>query len=413
MDAQELKKLADNLAANQDFITNEETTKQSLIVPFIRLLGFDPANPREVRLEYSGEFTAGDGKRLPDRMDFAIFDATGLKPRFVIEAKALGSDVEGKSPQLARYLSQLPGLRFGIITDGREYCFYGDLDEPNRMDSEPFFSFNLSDTKLDFDAVAAFLTNFSRDKFEAESLISEAEDSRYRQGMIDRLVYALREPNDDFVRWMADTVYKGPKTKSVMARLRGLAAEAIQPAIMRVINEDFLSKLRDQMLTAAQDFQGEVAPVEAKADEAPPGEDQPESPEEATPPKKETVTTDEEMKFFEKASNVLSHAGLTGVDPDKLCYKDTKNYFNVSYDRPTWWFLRFFGDSRKKNVVTLVPVETAKTLAPSFEVEAAPSVFGESRIFISSVDQLWALKDVLVESLKLLLASKDCGSPPA
>ncbi len=79
MDAQELKKLADNLAANQDFITNEETTKQSLIVPFIRLLGFDPANPREVRPEYSGKFTENDGKRLPDRMDFAIFDATGMK----------------------------------------------------------------------------------------------------------------------------------------------------------------------------------------------------------------------------------------------------------------------------------------------------------------------------------------------
>jgi len=89
---------------------------------------------REVRLEYAAEFTTNDGKRLPDRMDYAIFDATGQTPILVIEAKPLGADVRARSPQLARYMSQLPALRFGIITDGCEYLFYGDLARPNVMD---------------------------------------------------------------------------------------------------------------------------------------------------------------------------------------------------------------------------------------------------------------------------------------
>lgn len=411
MDAKALRKLAANLADNRDFISNEETTKQSLIIPFIRLLGFDPANPREVRLEYSGEFTAHDGKRLPDRMDFAIFDSTGTKPRFVIEAKALGTNVSEKSPQLARYVSQMVGLRFGIISDGCDYLFYGDLDEKNRMDSEPFFQFGLDDPKLDFDEVAAFLGNFSREKFEAERLISEAEDSRYRQGMVEKLVAALREPDDDFVRWLADGVYKGVKTKAVMARLTGITRDSVQPAIMRVINEDFLNKLRDQMLDV-QENRGDAAPGSDEDVDGAPAQDS--AADESTPApkpiKKEIETSEDELAFFNKVSEVLDHAHLEGVDVAKIRFKDTVNYFNVSYDRPTWWFLRYFADSRKKNFTTMVPVEVARELAPSFQVDSAPPVFGASRVYLNSPDQLWALKDLLARSLTMLLASKSSVS---
>ena len=60
-----------------------------LVVPFIKLLGFDPGVPREVRLEYSADFTQGDGKKFSDRMDFAIFDPTGSKALMVIEVKVI------------------------------------------------------------------------------------------------------------------------------------------------------------------------------------------------------------------------------------------------------------------------------------------------------------------------------------
>jgi len=123
MDTKALRDLARRYKDNREFITNEEMTKASLIVPFIGALGYDCSSPREVRLEYAAEFTTNDGKRLPDRMDYAIFDATGQNPILVIEAKPLGANVHARSPQLARYMSQLPQLRFGIITDGCEYLF--------------------------------------------------------------------------------------------------------------------------------------------------------------------------------------------------------------------------------------------------------------------------------------------------
>lgn len=68
----------------------------------------------------------------------------------VIETKPLGTDLASKSNQLARYIAQMPDLRFGIITDGCHYLFFGDLDQQNQMDREPFFRFTLDDPKSDW-----------------------------------------------------------------------------------------------------------------------------------------------------------------------------------------------------------------------------------------------------------------------
>jgi len=45
MNADQLEKLSQVFAENREFISNEETAKMSLVVPFIRLLGYDPNVP--------------------------------------------------------------------------------------------------------------------------------------------------------------------------------------------------------------------------------------------------------------------------------------------------------------------------------------------------------------------------------
>ena len=177
MDVETLKDLAARYHRDRELIRNEEQTKQSLVIPFFRALGYDSSNPREVRLEYTAPFTANDGKRHADRMDLAIFDDSGQHPLFVVETKPLGADVEARTPQLARYMSQLPELRFGILTDGCHYLFFGDLLRPNVMDDTPFFHFSLDDSNPDLPGVASFLVKFSRGKFSAERMITDAEDS--------------------------------------------------------------------------------------------------------------------------------------------------------------------------------------------------------------------------------------------
>ena len=271
MDTNQLLELIKRYHDNRDFITNEETAKMALVVPFIRLLGYDTNLPREVRLEYTAEFTQGDGKRLADRMDFAIFDKAGVKPLLVIETKPLGTDLAAKSNQLARYIAQVADLHFGIITDGCVYLFYGDLENPNQMDREPFFRFALDDPNADWGKVATFLSKFSREAFNAETLVTDAENSRYRQAMVERLARVLKAPAADegFMRWLTDDIYKGKRTTAVMTRFAELAREAVEPALFRVIGEDFLARLKERIQQSGARKPG-AATEEAAAAVTPP-----------------------------------------------------------------------------------------------------------------------------------------------
>ncbi len=405
MEANQLLDLVKRYEENRDFISNEETAKMALVVPFIKHLGFDPNSPREVRLEYCADFIQQDGKKFPDRMDFAIFDKTGEKPQIVIETKPLGTDLRSRSQQLARYLAQLPDLHFGIITDGCHYLFFGDLERPNVMDAAPFFEFSLDNPRIDWGEVAKFLTKFSREVFDPAILITEAENSRYRQEMIDKLEKALMDPGADegFVLWIADGVYKGKKTGKVMERLNKIAKEAIKPALLQVMSADYLENLKESIQQRMREAEKSKAPAEAAA-----GEPQTDAGELATEADSvesagsRQMTTDEELEFFNVIAGICSKAG---IDKNDILYKDTVNYFNVSYLRPTKWFIRFFSRGDRKSIVTLLPIEEANRLAQGFTVTEAPAVFGTSRIQIENVAQMWALQELVVKSLEVTKAA--------
>jgi hypothetical protein len=404
MNASDLLGLAKQYEDNRDFITNEETAKMALVVPFIRLLGYDPNLPREVRLEYTAEFAQGDGKRFPDRMDFAIFDPTSTHPLIVIETKPLGTDLKSSAKQLARYISQLPELHFGIITDGCHYLFFGDLESPNRMDLEPFFSFALDDHETDWDKVAAFLSKFSREQFNAETLITDAENSRYRQKMVERLAAALQEPaaDDGFLRWITDDIHKGKRTTAVLSRLAEIARDAVEPALLRVIGDDFLARLRERIMsTRAAETGGDAAKMARdKADEP------------VAPPDEEVASVDhapdrelgvEEKALFDAVRGICTKAGIA---PDEVLSKVTSNYVNVSYRRPTKWFVRLMVSTKRTTLVTLVPVEEAEKLCPKLEIEPAPSVFGVSRFAIARTEEVDAAKAVILRSLEIARTGK-------
>lgn len=395
METGQMLELVKKFQENKEFIQNEETVKVALVLPFIRMLGYDPTSPREVRPEFSADFTQGDGKRLPDRMDFAIFDKAGVKPLMVVETKPPNTDLRSKSQQLARYIAQLPDLHFGVITDGCSYLFYGDLENPNQMDKEPFFSFSLDDPQADWTKIAKFLSKFSRDTFNAETLVTDAENSRYRQEMIDRLASALRNPGDDegFLSWITQGVYRGKRTAGVMSRLADVAREAVEPALVRLMSDDFLNKLKERIQNAGRDRESEPSAPNVVSGDMPASLENL-----GAETRKGIETTKEELDFFE---NVRSICAKNGFQESDILYRDTINYFNVSFQRPTRWFLRFFGSARRKCIVSLVPVEEARQLAGGFETEVAPDTFGVSRVYFDDIAQLWAMTGLVLRSLEI------------
>lgn len=408
MDANQLRGLAQQYHENKGFIANEETTKMALVIPFIRLLGYDPGQPKEVRPEFCADFTQGDGKKFPDRMDYAIFDSAGQRALMVFETKPLGTDITPKSQQLARYIAQMPDLHFGIITDGCSYQFFGDLEKPNVMDKEPFYAFALNDLKTDWEKVAKFLTKFSRESFNAQTLITEAENARYRQAMIDKLATALKSPSEDdaFMQWLTADLYKGKRTVAVMARLGEVARDSIEPTLLRVMSNEFIEKLR-QGLQRTLDGEKEkptdlVPPKISAAGGTVPGKAGERGASGASVEPAAEITS-EKLGFFRIVRDFCVEAGAPEAT---ILFNDRMYYFNVSYGKPASWFVRFFADSKRKRITTLVPLEEAANLAKGFEIEQPPEAFGVSRVYFSELSQLKDLKFLIVRSLGILQSQK-------
>jgi len=182
-----------------------------------------------------------------------------------------------------------------------------------------------------------------------------------------------------------------------MERLGRVARDAVEPALLKVYGSSIVASIQRRF----EEVQDDSDRAE-ESDEATAGDDEAVESETGAgqpPAKSRTVTTEEELEVYRIVHQICTQAGY---DPDDILYRDTVSYFNVSFKRPTKWFLRFFGDSKRKAVVTIVPVDEARELAAGFEVQEAPSAFGVSRVYVEEGAQLWALDRLVLRSLELL-----------
>lgn len=120
-----LKQLGKRVVELKDSIGTEEATKTSLIMPFFAALGYDLFNPTE----FVPEFTADVGIKKGEKVDYAI--VLEGKPTILIEAKSINEQLTKHDSQLFRYFGTTVS-KFGILTNGEEYKFFTDLDEPNK-----------------------------------------------------------------------------------------------------------------------------------------------------------------------------------------------------------------------------------------------------------------------------------------
>ena len=140
---EEITQFSKRIEHIKDNICTEEATKTSVILPFFQLLGYDVFNP----LEFIPEYTADTGIKKGEKVDYAILN--NGEPLVLIEAKSVNTELTLKHMnQLLRYF-MVTNARFGILTNGIIYKFFSDLEESNKMDSVPFFEFNLFDIKKD------------------------------------------------------------------------------------------------------------------------------------------------------------------------------------------------------------------------------------------------------------------------
>lgn len=363
----DLLRLSAQVAERREHITNEEMTKHSLIIPFLQVLDYDVFNPLEIRPEYIADF----GKKKGEKVDYAVFK-NGI-PIIFIEAKAVNESIQNHSAQLARYFNATPEVRIAIITNGIEYRFFTDLDKNNIMDETSFHKFDITNIT---DSEIEILSNFRKDSFETEAIIKHAEELTYTTNLNKKLREIFKNPPDEFVRYLIKEFSDTKITSNVIERFRPIVKKSISQALLELVSQS-LQNGNDSDINEQEYLQD--------------GEEK---------PKKDIITTEEELNCFNTIKNILESSNL---DVSEIDYKDTISYFGVHYKHTHNWFVRLSMGTNKTIIIRL-PLQKAKEHEVPFNIETAPKGHGESiRIAITSKEDLNKLKDIIIESYKSVL----------
>ena len=192
---EELQNLSDTIKEYSDQDLDEANTETFCFEPFIELLGFR-RNPVDMQKQYPADIRGG-----PKTVDYAI-KKDGV-PIMIVECKPLGDNLDAHTGQLSDYFTAVRGTRFGVLTDGRLYRFYTDLDSLNLMDSDPFLEIDLLDIQP---SLVAELERYSKPRFDLDKALAAARDLKYSEAIRQFLTGQLESPTEDFVKYVASAV---------------------------------------------------------------------------------------------------------------------------------------------------------------------------------------------------------------
>jgi len=293
-----IKDIASRIPKQMEHIQTEEATKNALIMPFISSLGYDVFNP----LEVIPEFTADIGTKKGEKVDYAIKKDNDII--ILVECKWSGADLhEDHASQLYRYFS-VTEARFAILTNGINYEFYSDIDETNKMDSKPFFEFNV----LHFEEHQINeLKKFTKSSFSLEDILTTASTLKYTGAIKKILEEELKNPSEAFVRFFASQIYDGRLTQSVIEQFTRIVHDARNQFVNDRINERLKSALSANETDS-------IAELEAITD--------------TSSGKEEIETTQDEIDGYNIVKAILREV----VDVKRVPIRDTKSYCGILLD---------------------------------------------------------------------------------
>ena len=225
-DIQELAKAVPDF---RDVLTSEQATKQALVVPFIKALGYNVYDPREVVPEYVADL----GTKRGEKVDYAIMKDS--VPVILIECKSITDKLNGSTvkSQLFRYFVATSKVRLGLLTNGVKYQFFSDLDNQNVMDLTPFLEVDLENlTDSDMDRLERFVKGF-----DVAATVEEAARIRQIDLIKALLCRQLIEPDDEFVDWVQQQLYPDEAIVPFMSKFPETVREALRDFVNDKIHE--------------------------------------------------------------------------------------------------------------------------------------------------------------------------------
>lgn len=301
---EKIKNFIERIETIKDTLTTEEATKTALIMPFFQLLDYDVFNP----MEFIPEYTADIGVKKGEKVDYAIIK--NGKPVIIIEAKSVTDKLKKHDTQLMRYFS-VTEAKFAILTNGINYKFFTDLEQPNMMDKKPFLEINL--LNIDDNEILQ-LKKFAKNTFNLETISSTASNLKYIDNINDRLKLELEDPSDEFVRFMINDFYDGVKNKNVVDKFRPIVKKALNQFATDFMNEKISIALGENTTpkTATKKIENKDT---------------------------SKVLTKEELEALETIREILCDV----VNKEDITYKSTTSYFSINYkNNSNNWICRLF-----------------------------------------------------------------------
>jgi hypothetical protein len=279
---------------HREVLLTEEAAKTALVMPFLQALGYNVFNPSEV----VPEFTCDVGIKKGEKVDYAI--CHDGKIRILVECKPANSELSiSHASQLFRYFATTEA-RVAVLTNGVVYRFFSDIDTPNRMDDQPFFT-------LQLDAVRKHdlktLESFTKNAFDIDRIVQEAGNLKMHSLVYKELQTQFQDPSDEFIRMVAAKVSPGGRfTQSVRDSFKSLIISSVSSLVRDKVTERLTSAL-----SASN-----------------PSEDAEQEDEGSEP----TLTTEEEIAGF----NIIRAIAARLVDPKRIVMRDAKSYCAVLLD---------------------------------------------------------------------------------
>jgi predicted type IV restriction endonuclease len=236
-----LKELAARMPKQLEYIQTEEATKNAFVMPFISSLGYDVFDPTEV----TPELNADIGLKKGEKVDYAILKDG--KPIVLFECKHHAADLAKEhASQLYRYFS-VTEARFGVLTNGIVYWFYSDLEASNKMDSKPFFEFNMLDIR---EQDVEELKKFTKSVFDINGILTSAGELKFTREIKRIMAEQLQNPSDEFVKFFSTQVYPG--------RMSGFVKEQFTQATKRALRLFISEQINERLKTALAGDAGSI-----------------------------------------------------------------------------------------------------------------------------------------------------------
>jgi predicted type IV restriction endonuclease len=362
----QLQTLASKVQKAKDLVQTEEATKNAFVLPFIHALGYDVFDPTEV----VPEFTADVGIKKGEKVDYAIF--RDGKPIILFECKKCGMKLDFTcASQLYRYFTTTEP-RIAVLTDGVNYQFYSDLDEPNKMDTKPFMEINILDLN---ESTVAELKKLTKSAFNLEAMMNAASELKYTKEIRRILAEEFNSPSDDLVKFFIPRISDRKVTQKATKEFQDIVRRALHQFVADRINERIKSMLTTDD-TVAPSRTEEVVQVAAAEPDQEDREDR-------------IVTHEEEIEGFHIAKSIVREV----VDLERIFPRDTMSYFGILLD-----------DNNRKPICRLHFNRSQKYIG-LFDAQK-----NEERIAIDSLNDIYRYADRIKGTLAYYNSSEE---PPA